>query len=446
MRKHFLLILPLLFVQKLNAQHSLSIGDSLPEFTIQKLINSNQKNINTADFRNQLLIIDFWSIYCGGCVDALPKMEQLQQEFGSKIKILPVTNEPEKLVKIFWKKNKNTKKLSLPSVVEDTLFNDYFKHRAVPHEVWVYKNKVIAITDGEYVDGANIKKVLDGDEINWPVKQDFDRFDAKKNALFEIDGHQINLKNTPIQYAAISDYNESINNMSVFSGGSGIVRDNEKKNLRVFFLNFPIYSLYYINLSKVHHSESINAPKGSQNQTLWEVKDPGKYKYQTGSGYKADWIKKNGICFESNYPDTGQNDVEIAKSILEDLNHLLGLQVKWEKRKEKVYLLQRIDNTISIKTKGPIKDSESYMSTTGDLNQLRDTPLSTLVYRLNQETENPYVFDQSGYDGNVDLALRFSSWTDIPAIRKALQVYGLDLKEENQIVDKLVFKEINHKP
>lgn len=436
-----------LLVHRLEAQRNLTIGDSLPAFKIQKLLNSAQKNLNTADFKDQLLIIDFWSIYCGSCVLGLPKMEQLQQEFGNKIKVLPVTNEPEKLVKPFWEKNKNTKNLSIPSVIEDSLFHQYFKHLGVPHEVWVYKNKVIAITDADYVDATHIKDVLNGKEIKWPIKSDFDKFDATKNALFQINENQINLKNTAIQYAAISDYNESINSSSAFGAGSGIIRDKITKTVRAFYLNSPVYSLYYLNLNNFINPETLNTPSKSgvgPNETLWEVADPGKYQYQPHSGYQADWIRKNGICFESCYPDTGQTDVEIAKSILDDLNYLLGLKVSWEKRKEKVYLLQRIDKSISIKSKGPLKDSESHMAVVKDMHQFRDIPLSTLVYRLNQEAKNPYVFDQSEEEEKVDLTLKFSSWTDLNAIKKALQAFGLDLREDHQIVDKLIFNEINN--
>ncbi|WP_316747219.1 DUF3738 domain-containing protein [Pedobacter gandavensis] len=446
MKRYFILIIPSLIALKLDAQSSLKIGDSLPTFSIRKLINPDRKNISTADYKNQLLLVDFWSIYCSGCVAGLPKMEQLQQEFGDKIAILPVTNEAEKLVKPFWEKNKNTKNLKLPSVIEDTLFHQYFKHIAVPHEVWIYKNRVIAITDPEYVDAANIRKVLDGEEINWPVKFDFDQFDGTKNQLFEVDENQINIKTTVMQYAAISDYNDRINSMNTLGGGSGIIRDPKKGNVRAFYLNYPIYSLYILNLSKVGIQGALNKPSEfgiGPNEIHWEVKDPDKYKYEPGVIYKADWIRKNGICFESSYPNTNQTDKDIAKSILNDLDHLLGLQVRWEKRKESVYVLRRTDNSKMIKTKTPITASNPQENTTGDLHEFRNTPLSTLIYRLNQEVKNPYIFDQSGYKEKIDMILRFSSWTDIPSIRKSLQAYGLDLQEESQMVDKLVFREIN---
>lgn len=446
MKKHFLLFVFILLIQKTYAQKSLGVGDTLPVFFIHKLINPDKKNVSTSNFRNQLLIIDFWSIYCSGCVAALPEMEKLQQKFGNKLKILPTTNESEELVKGFWKKNSNTKNLTIPSIVNDTLLHNYFKHLGVPHEVWIYKNKVIAITHSEYVNEQNIKKVLDDEEINWPVKSDFNQFDGTKDALFKIDENQINIKNTPIQYAAISDFKEGVNNMNELSGSSGMVRDKTNNTIRTFFLNYPIYALYHLNLNKLTKAGTLNKPSISgigPNEILWEVKDTDVYKFNPGTNYKDEWIRKNGICFESSYQDTGQKDLEISKSIVDDLNHLLGLQVRWEKRKEKVYLLVRTNKKISIKSKGPLKETEGYLTNEGTLHKFRDTPLSTLVYKLNQEENNPYIFDKSDYNGLVDLTLQFSSWTDLPSIKKALQLYGLGLKEEEQIVDKLIFTEIN---
>lgn len=446
---NYILILVLLITVNAQAQQStlrsLSVGDILPDFTIPKLFNAAKRSMNTTDFKNQLLIIDFWSVYCSSCVEALPKMEALQKQFGNKLKILPVTNEAEELVRKFWKKNKNTKNLTLASVVEDKLFDSYFRHQGVPHEVWIFKGKVIAITSPDYVDAYNIKKILDGQSINWPVKYDFYTFDGTKKSLFQTDENQIDVGNTSISYAAISDYKEGVNSVGL-TGGSGIVRDKKKKTVRTFFLNQPIYTSYFLNWTKIIKPGSLKKPSSygiGPNEIIWENADPSKYMYSSRSGYLAEWIRKNGVCFESLYPDTGQTDQEVYKSIIRDLNHLFGLHVSWEKRKEKVLLLLRKDTNTELKSKKILDENEAYISNKGDLQQFRDLPLSSLVFRLNQEEKNPYVFDESGYTEHVDLDLHFSSWTDIPAIRKAIAVYGLELKEEERLVDKLVFTEIN---
>lgn len=52
--------------QKMANLPNLSIGDQLPDFAISKIINTNQRTANTADYKNQLSIIDFWATSCSG--------------------------------------------------------------------------------------------------------------------------------------------------------------------------------------------------------------------------------------------------------------------------------------------------------------------------------------------------------------------------------------------
>ncbi|MBB5637834.1 FKBP-type peptidyl-prolyl cis-trans isomerase/thiol-disulfide isomerase/thioredoxin [Pedobacter cryoconitis] len=424
----YILIAVVLFVGTANAQDiTLNIGDRLPDFSITKFIGSSQKIIKTSDFKNRLLIIDFWATNCPGCVEALSKMEALQNKFGDKIKILPVTYEPAKLVTGFWKNNKYTKNLTLTTVVDDKMFSKYFKHQTIPHEVWVYKEKVIAITTAEYVDTNNIQRVLNGEKTNWPVKNDFYVFDSRKQPLFNFDADQIDTNNTSIQYAAISNYKEGVNSEGS-SGGAGIVRNKEKKNIRTYFLNQPIFTSYMLLLNRVVKPGMLVKPGLiNSNEVIWEVKDPSRYIHRKTDGYLQDWMKANAICYESINPDTGQTDEQIYKKMISDLNALLGLKVRWEKRNEKVWIL--------IKTGQPNR-SQNVLESKGE----KYNP-SDLVYKLNQQEENPYVFDGSKSDEVLNLNIK--SWADINALSIILRPLGYDLKSEEREVDKLVFSEVN---
>lgn len=430
--------------QKLANLPNLSVGDSLPHFLINKVINTNKRANRTIDYKNQLLIIDFWATSCVGCVLALPKMDSLQKQFGVKIKILPVTYEKEINVLAFWKNNRNTRNLSLSSVVEDKIFAAYFKHRTIPHEVWIYKGKVIAITSSDYVEANNIQLVLSEQKISWPLKNDFYVFDGTKKSLFVPDSNQIDTVSTFIKYAAISDYKEAANSEGF--GGSGIVRDRRKNTIRTFFLNHPIYNAYLINWSRVINFGNLVRPSFliQPNQVIWEVRDKSKYVFVEGSGALQGWLRNNGICFESLNPDIGQTDADVSRSVISDLDRLLGLHARWEKRKEKVLILVRTDKSIPLKSKHTLTDEyDDRLITKGSVHQFRDSPLGTIIKKLNQEANNPYVFDETAYPDKLDMDLNFSSWTDIPGIKKALQPYGLDLKEEERLVDKFVFTEIN---
>lgn len=427
MMKYLLITLVFLITTGTNAQTSikeLKPGDELPDFVIPKIIHSSKRSLNIFEFKDRLLIIDFWATTCSGCVAALPKMEMLQKRFGEKIKILPVTYEPEYLVLSFWKQNKYIKNLTLPSVIEDKIFKTYFKYQVMPHEVWVYKGKVIAITPSEYVDESNINRVLSGEHINWPVKNDFYVFDRSK-PLFIPNTNQVDTSNTFMKYSAISDYKEGVS--SELTGGAGVVRDAQKKTVRAYFVNGPIFNIYNFYWGTIiRKNDTLIRPASGTilpNQVIWQVSDKSKYIYESKSGYSQDWIRKNGICFESLNADSGQTDEQIYKIAISDLNGLLGLKVRWEKRKEKVLVL--------VKT-GKVKQSlkgESY-------------PISGIDYKLNQYAENPYVFSDCKTDTS-HIKLDIKSWTDLTSIRNALNNYGYDLREEQREVHKLIFAEVD---
>lgn len=441
----------------LSDTRNLNIGEQLPNFGF-KIINSRKEIGEIADFKNQLLLIDFWSIGCAGCIEALPRMDSLQRQFGNKIKILPVTDEKKTNVTNFWKHNKYTKNLGLSSVVEDELFSLYFKHKTIPHEVWVYKGKIVAITGPDYVDTNNIRKILNDGKADWPVKNDFYVFNGMKEPLFKPDTTQVDPRSI-IKYVAVSDYKEGVN-AEGFSGGSGIVRDSINKTVRAFFLNQPIYTSYFsLNLfgGGLLRPWLLIKPTEQNiigtNEVVWEVADKSRYNYisKATSGYEQDYVRRNAICFESLNPDTGQTDVQIYKTIYDDLNRLLGLNVRWERRKEKVLILIRTTTNDKIKSKTNVAQTlashengiNPHISVNGSFHKFRDVRLNYIINELNSQESNPYVFDETGYKDHIDVDLNFSSWVDIAAIRKGLSVYGLDLKEEERQVDKFVFSEIN---
>lgn len=444
--KCILVAIVLLFIaNKGIAQYKgLKIGDDLPDFLIPKILFDAKGRANTNMFKDRLLIIDFWATNCSGCVAALPKMETLQKQFGDKVKILPVTYEKEAFVSSFWKANKYTKGLSLPTVIEDLQLKAYFPHQAIPHEIWINKGKVIGITESEYVDAFNIEQVLNGKIPDWPFKNDFYAFNGTKEMLFNPDKNQMNISTTELEYAAISEYKEKdgASAAGVF-GAEGTIRDSLKKTIRTYFINQPIFIAYSMNWAKIIRPDKLIKPSFTldPNQVVWEVKDPLLYMFKSPStpdfkaGYNGDWIRKNAICFESFKPDHGQSNKDIAKDVIADLDRLLGLKVRWEKRKEKVLVLVK-DKEKSSKLSGTKEAKTSSQGKEGA------NSIASLLYHLNQEAGNPYVFKESGLT-EVPLTITPLSWKNIDALRLELKLYGLDLKEEERIVDKFIFSEVD---
>jgi thiol-disulfide isomerase/thioredoxin len=415
---------------------NLKIGDTLPaSIMIPKIINDNKSNYDLIQFNDQLVILDFWATTCGACIEGLPKVYSLQKQFGNKIKILPVTYEAESLVTAFMKRNRMVNKLNIPSVVEDRILSILFKHRGLPHEVWIFKGRVIAITSGEYVDSKNIQLALNGDKLNLPVKDDFYQYDYKRPFL-SMGNQQANNIEHFINYVAVTGFQEGA------SSRFKTEKDSVNNSYRTYFINYPILGAYRMLWDGLISKKYIKSPASSvnggisPNQVVLEVKNKDKYLYNEND-YKGSWHKKYDISYEWIFSDTTVNLSNRNRLIINDLDRLLGIKGRWEKRFIKCLILVRTDSEDKIRSSG----GESKFEYKQQIKQLHNSALGSLVYFLNYFSDNPPVFDETGYSGGVDLDLNFNSWTDIPAVRNALHPYGLDLKEITRELDMFVLTE-----
>lgn len=406
-----------------DAPRNLKVGEQVPDIYISKIINNTKKSALISDFKGSLLILDFWTTGCSSCIAAFPKMDSLQKVFQNKLKILGVTYEPESRVNIFFKTNKYGKATHLPSVVEDKILDKWFKHWAIPHEVWIYKGKVIALTSGEYVTARNIQYVLDGKKVNWPIKNDFKEIDYSKPFANNVQ------MNKALSYITLTPFKEGVHNKKISSS-----LDSITKTRRNYFLNFSILNAYKTLWS---HLMDIKPLSSTANRIILNVKDKSKYIYEPSYGPKEEWERKNQICYESITPDTGGDLQDQYRLMISDLNRLLGTEAHWEKRKIKCLVLLKIAKEDRIKSKG----GESDLSFDKPIKSFRNTSLDNLVYTLNNYEGNPPTFNGTGYKDNIDMDLKINSWTDIQKIKEELQQYGLDLREEERELDMFVLTE-----
>jgi len=408
--------------QILTSDPGLRIGDNIPEGEISNIINDIYKRAKISDYKDQLLLLDFWSTSCSSCIAAMPEMERLQKKFGSKLKILPVTAENESLIRKFWSSNNYTKNLSLPTVVNDTLLNSFFKHTGDPHEAWIYKGKVVAITDGQYVTEENIKKVLSGLIPDWIVKNEFYIYDRSKS-LFGI------RTSTQVKYVSIGPFQDSI--ATGYARKFGIVPDSINNIARHYFINQSIFDIYFMCLREIINPRSLVKPSliTDSNEVVWQVKDKSLYRYDGITGSRQEWLRKNGICFESKRIGLPQNRIKENEQTVRELNAILGLNVHWEKRREKVYIL----DTTHI-------DNKKYVTANGKLFWL-----SNIVYQLNQINGNPYIFFDDSKFVDRKIIFNVGSGRDFKLLNEQFKIHGYLLKEEIKDVDKLIFNEVGFK-
>ncbi|MBK7290097.1 MAG: redoxin domain-containing protein [Chitinophagaceae bacterium] len=161
-------------------QQPLQIGDRFPGVNLPNLINHSATSLQLAQFKDSSLLINFMSVGCISCLHALPKIDSLSRQYGFSV-ILVTPDKPEKIKA--YKKNKFGKSIRFPILAQDSILKSFFPHQFISHIVWVYKNRVAAITRTDYITANNIETLLAGRPLSLPVKKDNIEYDYSSSLL-----------------------------------------------------------------------------------------------------------------------------------------------------------------------------------------------------------------------------------------------------------------------
>jgi len=177
------MLLPLLSSSQSPPVKALHIGDTVPNITLTNLYNYPTPTIRLSDLKGKLVILDFWAVWCTGCIQAIPKLDSIQKEFQNTLQVIMINDEGEKSAienenktKAFFSKwkIKSDGLFALPSTLKriDSL-EKLFPHIFIPHYVWIGpQGKVIAITSSGEITRENINAVLEGTPHIMPLKPD----------------------------------------------------------------------------------------------------------------------------------------------------------------------------------------------------------------------------------------------------------------------------------
>ncbi len=106
------------------------------------LVDPDGNDIRFSEFRNNLVIIEFWSPNCFYCVKSMPHLEKSYNKFKQRgLVVLGITvPQNPKSVKEF----KLKQKLTFPLLIDSKgLLFRFFKVRGIPHFVLVDRGKII---------------------------------------------------------------------------------------------------------------------------------------------------------------------------------------------------------------------------------------------------------------------------------------------------------------
>ena len=123
--------------------------------------NINNEIINLSDFKNSLIIINFWATWCAPCIEEMPSLNKLQSNTDFKsLEIIPINIGRDSVEKSsdFYKKLKiNNLELYFDESVE---LANKFLLRGLPTTIFVNKNGEEFARIIGYVDFDN-KKIIE---------------------------------------------------------------------------------------------------------------------------------------------------------------------------------------------------------------------------------------------------------------------------------------------
>jgi thiol-disulfide isomerase/thioredoxin len=124
------------------------IGQPIPSFIIQGLIQGEQESIQSDELKGRYIILDFWHRYCASCIASFPKMELFAHQFSDKMDVYMIGLEDDIGLKEFSRElieRLNLKHLNF--AIDSSLFKRFVPSRAAPHLILISPDgKVQAIT------------------------------------------------------------------------------------------------------------------------------------------------------------------------------------------------------------------------------------------------------------------------------------------------------------
>ena len=125
-----------------------------------KLVNSEGKAVNLADYKGEVIFINFWATWCPPCVAEMPDLQLLFNAYGEKVTFLFIARDKKEKVSDFLRK----KNYNLPVYFESGFTPKTLYTAALPTTFIIDKKGSIILAETGSADwnAVSVHELLDG--------------------------------------------------------------------------------------------------------------------------------------------------------------------------------------------------------------------------------------------------------------------------------------------
>jgi thiol-disulfide isomerase/thioredoxin len=359
-------------------------GDKLPDFEFSNLINHKTGSAKLSDFKGKVVILDFWSTWCTGCLAKFSLSDSLQKEFGKDLQIVLVNckdtkDTREKVLNVFKRFDVPAGNFSLVSAVYDTVLNKAFPHRLLPHYVWIDRDGALrSITSSDELTRASVIAMLQSSRAPLVQKNDIDL----EKPLFTTSLLPVN---------NVEEFTIFLKGSIPGLGGGRNERIINGSSRGYVFRNYDLLTLFQVPANAM-------IPDYQRDRLIIESSNTDKLIYSNQQESKKDWLTDNLYTYEKIVPKDQIGD--LYNRMLSDLIANSPFTAQVETRVQQVWILGKKGDLGALKNKG-----EKYLNTLGLAKEpaLHNTTLFALCSYLRKISGSVPIIDQTDFLEFIDI-------------------------------------------
>lgn len=422
------------------------VGKKIPDFTLTKITHYGKQQATAKDFEGKWLILDFWGTTCSSCISGFPKLNELQAAFKDSIDFVLVgvnsVAHAGKNIEALYETVRERKQLQLASAY-DSILNRKWGVGSYPHMLIIDPQGIVKhITTGHDLTKEKLKDLISGKKVTL-YRKDVDPP--------QFNPHNLTAAKDRIMWQSVITRAHGEASRSIGSIREGITIAKYYGNFGL--ASVPLAWIYHIAYAGylpsfvVNVEDSLYGKISAQLDIRAKNVSPFEYNYD-------DAVLSGLYNYSLTLPDDQYEEKKIMAYMQADLKRVFGYEATFETQEiPVVQLVAKNGAAGKLQTKGEPRQFQALEEKGGSSSGSLLTTFHTGFEAKNMEMKNllnclkfyfgddeTLFFDVTGIKSNVDIKID-ADMTSFEAVRKALQLNGLDFEIVKKPVKVLVISD-----